>query len=168
MAIRTRWPTLPTYGRLPATAPHAIRTGSWLAPEAPTDLRFRRRFVAALCVTVGVLSLIPLAELAARTYRTHRAAPARQPVAAPRALPYPQLELPLAINGSQYLPLAWSDIPGWSEDDHLAAFQTFRASCKPIAAQDAAAGPADSRALGAYGRDPCLAAPSTQISGGSK
>src|SRR5580704_15397411 len=127
MAIRTRWPTSPTSGPVPAIPHHAIRTGSWLAPEAPTDLRFRRRFVAALCVTVGVLSLIPLAELAARTYRNrHAIAPARQPAAAPRAIPYPQLELPLAINGSQYLPLAWSDIPGWSEDDHLAAFQTFR------------------------------------------
>src|ERR1700739_2249812 len=104
MATRTRWPTSPTSGPLPATPLHAIRTGSWLAPEAPTDLRFRRRFVAGLCVTVGALSL-----------------------------------LPLATTGSQYLPIAWSDIPGWSEDDHLAAFQTFRASCKPIAAQDAAA-----------------------------
>src|ERR1700753_1134212 len=110
MAIRTRWPISPTSGPLPATAPHAIRTGSWLAPEAPTDLKFRRRFVAGLCVTVGVLSMLPLAELAARTYRSHRAASLREPAVAPRAIPYPQLELPLAINGSQYLPLAWADI----------------------------------------------------------
>jgi membrane-bound lytic murein transglycosylase A len=116
-----------------------------------------------------VLSLIPLAELAARTYRTHRAAaPARQPATALRAIPYPQLELPLAINGSQYLPLAWSDIPGWSEDDHLAAFQTFRASCKPIAAQDAAAIPPDSRALGASLRDPCREARATEIADAAK
>jgi membrane-bound lytic murein transglycosylase A len=114
-----------------------------------------------------VLSLIPLAELAARTYRTRHAPPARQPAVAPRALPYPQLELPLAINGSQYLPLAWSDIPGWSEDDHLAAFQTFRASCKPIAVQDAAAMPPDSRPLGASLRDPCRVARSTEISDGA-
>jgi membrane-bound lytic murein transglycosylase A len=115
-----------------------------------------------------VLSLLPLAELAARTYRSHHAALPRAPVVAPRAIPYPQLELPLAINGSQYLPLAWSDIPGWSEDDHLAAFQTFRASCKPIAAQDAAAVPPDSRALGASLRDPCRTARSTEISDGAK
>ena len=115
-----------------------------------------------------MLSLIPLAELAARTYRTHHAAPARQPAVAPRALPYPQLELPLAINGSQYLPLAWSDVPGWNEDDHLAAFQTFRASCGPIAAQDAAALPPDSRALGASLRDPCRVARSTEISDGAR
>jgi membrane-bound lytic murein transglycosylase A len=83
-------------------------------------------------------------------------------------LPYPQLELPLAINNSQYLPLAWSDISGWREDDHLAAFQTFRASCKPIAAQDAAAVPPDSRALGASLRDPCRVARSAEISDGAK
>jgi membrane-bound lytic murein transglycosylase A len=115
-----------------------------------------------------VLSLVPLAELAARTYRYRHAAPPHAPAIAPRAIPYPQLELPLAINGSQYLPLAWSDIPGWSEDDHLAALQTFRASCKPIAAQDAAALPQDSRALGASLRDPCRAARSTEISDGAK
>ena len=32
-------------------------------------------------------------------------------------------------------PMAWSDIPGWNDDDQLAAYKTFRASCKPIAAQ---------------------------------
>ncbi len=110
-----------------------------------------------------MLSLIPLAELAARTYRTRHAAPPPPLAIAPRAIPYPQLELPLAINGSQYLPLAWSDIPGWSEDDHLAAFQTFRASCKPIAAQDAASLPPDSRPLGASLRDPCREARATEI-----
>jgi peptidoglycan lytic transglycosylase A len=111
-----------------------------------------------------VLSLIPLAELAARTYRSRHAAPPPPLAIAPRTIPYPQLELPLAINGSQYLPLAWSDIPGWSEDDHLAALQTFRASCKPIAAQDAAALPPDSRALGASLRDPCRVARMTEVS----
>ena len=50
-------------------------------------------------------------------------------------MPYPQLDLPLEIPGSQYLPLAWSDVTGWSDDDHLAAYKTFRASCQPIAAQ---------------------------------
>lgn len=115
-----------------------------------------------------MLSLIPLAELAARSYRSHHIVPARQAAITPRAIPYPQLELPLAISGSQYLPLAWSDIPGWSEDDHLAAFQTFRTSCKPIAAQDATAASPDSRALGASLRDPCRIARSTEISDGAR
>jgi len=130
-------------------------------------VNYRRRFVAALSVTVGVLSLLPLAELAARSLRS-RTAPAHQPIAYPRIIPYPQLELPLAINNSQYIPLAWSDVPGWSEDDHFAALQTFRASCRPIAAQDAASMPPDSRALGASLRDPCREARASGITDAAK
>src|ERR1700757_1372760 len=133
MAIRTRSPISPTSGRLPATPPHVIRTGSWLEREAPTDASVYMRYVAAaLCVAVVVLSSVSLAELAARTLRSHST---QEPAARPRALPYPRLELPLEIAGSQYVPLAFSDIPGWGQDDHLAAFKTFRESCKPIAAQ---------------------------------
>ena len=36
------------------------------------------------------------------------------------------------ISGSQYAPLAWADIAGWNDDDHLAAYKAFRTSCKPI------------------------------------
>jgi membrane-bound lytic murein transglycosylase A len=118
-------------------------------------------------VTAGVLSLLPLAELAARTYRS-RTAPAHPLTITPRAIPYPQRELPLEISNSQYFPLAWSDIPGWGEDDHLAAFQTFRASCRPIAAQDAASVTPDSRALGASLRDPCRLARSSEFSDGAR
>ena len=39
---------------------------------------------------------------------------------------------PLKIPNSQFEPLAWSDLAGWSEDDHLAAFKTFMDSCKAI------------------------------------
>ena len=75
-------------------------------------------------------------------------------VAAPeRQLPYPQIDLPLQINGGQYAPVAWSDIAGWNDDDHLAAYNAFRTSCKPIAAQTGA--PQDSKALGTSLRDPC-------------
>ncbi len=86
---------------------------------------------------------------AARRSRAHHLPPAP----AARSLPYPQLELPLQINGGQYAPAAWSDISGWNEDDHLAAYGAFRTSCKPIAAQTGA--PADSKALGTSLRDPC-------------
>jgi membrane-bound lytic murein transglycosylase A len=79
----------------------------------------------------------------------------------PHHLPYPQLAWPLVITGSQYAPVAWSDIPGWSDDDQLAAFKTFRASCKPISAQTNPA--ADSRALGNSLRAPCRAARSADI-----
>jgi membrane-bound lytic murein transglycosylase A len=95
-------------------------------------------------------------------------------VARQRSVPYPNLSLPLQINGSQYLPLAWADIPGWNDDDQLAAYRTFRASCRPIAAQhDLPSGPkadlkADTKALGISLRDPCRAARATEISDGAK
>jgi membrane-bound lytic murein transglycosylase A len=36
------------------------------------------------------------------------------------------------IPNSQLEPLAWSDLGGWAEDDHMAAFKTFMDSCKAI------------------------------------
>lgn len=38
----------------------------------------------------------------------------------------------LKIPNSQMEPLSWSDLGGWGEDDHLAAFKTFMDSCKAI------------------------------------
>lgn len=70
--------------------------------------------------------------------------------------------MPLQIIGTQYAPVAWSDIAGWSEDDHLAAYKTFRDSCKPIAAQ--AKPPADPKALGTSLRDPCHIARGLELS----
>ena len=96
-----------------------------------------------------VLSMAPWDGALARHARLK---PPPQPPAE-RPLPYPQLELPLQVNGGQYAPVAWSDIAGWSDDDHLIAYQAFRISCKPIAAQTGA--PSDSKALGTSLRDPC-------------
>jgi membrane-bound lytic murein transglycosylase A len=114
-------------------------------------------------VIAAVLSLVSLTTLYAR--RSHQAEPAV------RHLPYPQLDLPIEIAGSQYSPLVWSDIPSWKEDDHLAAFQAFRSSCKPIAAQPATpAGPppANPKALGSSLREPCEAARNAKISDADK
>jgi membrane-bound lytic murein transglycosylase A len=80
-------------------------------------------------------------------------------------LPYPRLAWPLEITGSQYAPVAWSDIAGWNEDDHLQAFNAFRASCKPIAAQHNL--PSEPKALGISLRDPCRAAKAADISDGA-
>jgi membrane-bound lytic murein transglycosylase A len=95
---------------------------------------------------------------AARTARHH--------VSDSRPIPYPRLALPLEISGSQYIPLAWADIAGWSGDDHLAAYRTFRASCKPIAAQHEL--PTTAKALGISLREPCRAARTAEISDGFK
>ena len=83
-----------------------------------------------------------------------------------RHLPYPALELPLQISGSQYAPVAWSDIAGWRDDDHLSAYKAFRVSCKPIAAQQKPA--AEPKALGMSLRDPCLNAKGLELSDGPR
>jgi membrane-bound lytic murein transglycosylase A len=68
---------------------------------------------------------------------------------------------PLEITNSQYEPLKWSDVPGWADDDQLAAFQTFLASCKPIVAQRDP--PKDPKALGLSLQEPCRAARAAKV-----
>src|ERR1700736_6027293 len=145
-------------GPLPATLLHAIRTGSWLGREALTDARGLGRYADAFCAIAIALWLAPFAAHAARSHLPN-------PPARPH-LPYPRLAFPLEISGSQYAPVGWADIPGWSEDDHLLAYTAFRASCRPISAQHAL--PADPKALGISLRDPCRAAKSLDISDGAK
>jgi membrane-bound lytic murein transglycosylase A len=136
-----------------------------LAREALTNARGVKRYAIAFCVVVLVLSLAPLAAIAAR--KLH---PARTSEPAHRRLPYPPLEWPLQISGSQYAPVAWGDIAGWNDDDHLQAFKAFRISCKPISAQHdpVADSKADVKALGSSLRDPCSAARAADISDGAR
>ncbi|WP_245286657.1 MltA domain-containing protein [Bradyrhizobium sp. ARR65] len=108
-------------------------------------------------MTAAALSLIPLAAWAARSWRARHA-----PAPTVRHLPYPRLDFPLEIAGSQYVPLNWAEIAGWNEDDHLAAYKAFRRSCKPIAALHSTL--ADDKALGSSLRDPCRLARETEIS----
>src|SRR5712664_3132394 len=155
------------FGHLPATPPHAIRTGSWLAREALTDARRLRRTAAACCVIAVALATAPFAAIAARTAHTARIVHSARPhLLDARRIPYPRLAWPLEVSGSQYVPVAWADIAGWSEDDHLQAYKAFRVSCRPIAAQRNL--PADHKALGISLRDPCRAAKALDISNGAK
>ena len=41
---------------------------------------------------------------------------------------------PLTLPDSQLEPVTWSDLGGWSADDHLAAFIAFQTSCRPLLA----------------------------------
>jgi peptidoglycan lytic transglycosylase A len=132
-----------------------------LAPEALNSTRSLVGF--AFAVIAVALSIAPSDAFAARHARSHLTSH-RQPH--PRSLPYPQLEWPLQISGSQYAPLAWSDIAGWNEDDHLTAYKAFRVSCKPIAAQTGLS--ADSKALGTSLRDPCRVAKGLELNDGAK
>ncbi len=108
-----------------------------------------------------VLSIAASDAFAARRSHSHH----QPPAPAARSLPYPELELPLQINGGQYAPVAWSDIAGWNDDDHLAAYGAFRTSCKPIAAQTGS--PSDSKALGISLRDPCRIAKGLDLADGT-
>lgn len=73
----------------------------------------------------------------------------------------PVREMPFELPGSQYLPVAWSEIAGWRDDDQLGAFTAFRASCRPIAAPRQPA--PESRTIGNSLRDPCQAARSADV-----
>jgi membrane-bound lytic murein transglycosylase A len=112
-----------------------------------------------------VPSLAPFAAIAAR--KLH---PAPTAASAPRHLPYPPLEWPLQINGSQYVPVAWADIAGWNDDDHLQAFRAFRISCKPISAQQdpSVDSKTEAKPLGGSLRDPCRAARAIELSDGAR
>jgi membrane-bound lytic murein transglycosylase A len=138
-----------------------------LAREALTNARRIRRYAAAFCVIAVALSLAPFAADAARTAHTPRTTHSARPhLPDARPVPYPRLAWPLQISGSQYTPVAWADVAGWSDDDHLQAYKAFRTSCKPIAAQRRP--PADPKALGTSLRDPCRAARAVDISDGAK
>ena len=113
------------------------------------------------------LATAPAAAIAARTVHTARIVHSARPhLPDARRIPYPRLAWPLEISGSQYVPVAWADIAGWSQDDHLQAYRAFRVSCRPIAAQRNL--PADRKALGISLRDPCRAAKALDISDGAK
>jgi len=147
-----------------------------LAREAVTNARSIKIYAAAFAVIAIAMSLASFAAEAARSRHT-----AHSVFPPPRQIPYPRLAWPLEISGTQYSPVGWTDIAGWSEDDHLQAYKAFRASCKPIAAQqppnsdqkaaDPKAGDpkaADPKALGTSLRDPCRAARAQDISDGAK
>ena len=134
-----------------------------MAPEAPASSRGDRIRAAASWLIAFALALLPAsADSRAAHSRYHRV----EPKPKQRQLPYPALELPLEIPNSQYVPLAWNEVAGWHDDDHLAAYKAFRTSCQPIAAQSGP--PLDSKALGTSLRDPCRIARGRELSDGAK
>jgi membrane-bound lytic murein transglycosylase A len=144
-------------------SPHAIRTGSWLARAAPTSatfLRFLQRGLQAGIRNFKSKGGVKLAAAVAAIAVSLSLAPMPADGSHVRHLPYPQLAFPLVISGTQYAPLAWSDITGWNDDDHLAAFKTFRASCKAISGQ---IGPPGDKALSGSLREPCQDARAADI-----
>ena len=141
-----------------------------MAPEALTNARGYGRYAVAFGVIAATLSLAPFALHAGRGAYVAHTARAHIPDPPARALPYPRLDTPLEISGSQYAPVAWTDIAGWSGDDHLQAYKAFRISCAPIAAQRTPPvdPKGDLKALGGSLRDPCRAAKAAEISDGAR
>ena len=128
-----------------------------MALAARTSRLRLAQFTAACC---AIAFLCSTAALEARPRHSAKAA-RHSAIQHTRHIPYPYLELPLQISGSQYEPLAWTDMPGWGDDDHLAAYKAFRASCRPIAAESGP--PSESKALGTSLRDPCRTAKGLEI-----
>src|SRR5690349_1105608 len=156
----TRSPTSLTSGPLRATSRRAIPTGSsWRPTRAPerrgaqlstpparTDGDAETAAVSLARKIASVLAILTTAGLVCATAAAaprHDGAPnsgipkwrgagKSQPHLRPGP-PVPDVPGPLKIRDGQYAPVAWSDIAGWRQDDHAAAFATFRTSCRPIA-----------------------------------
>ena len=105
-----------------------------------------RRIAAALCA--GALAL-PLSQDVVARPRVTKLPAVEFPIHLPR--PWP-LEFPNA----QYLPLSWTQVDGWADDDQLDAFKAFRISCQPISAERGE--PSSVKTLGVSLREPCRAA----------
>jgi membrane-bound lytic murein transglycosylase A len=129
-----------------------------LAREALTKAGGRLRLAAAFCVVAVTLSLVSFVAINASA--KHPVGAGQTP-AAPRHLPYPEVKWPLQFSGAQYAPVAWHDVEGWTEDDHLQAYKAFRLSCKQISTQRTAA--IGLQPLGTSLREPCEAATAASI-----
>ncbi|MCX7307501.1 MAG: MltA domain-containing protein [Afipia sp.] len=114
-----------------------------------------------LCV-VGLIFFPPWSDDEAQAKRARH----HSPTSRPHVNNYRDVVWPLEISGGQYAPLSWSDVAGWSDDDPLPAFKTFRDSCKPIAAQIKP--PIETKALGTSLRDPCRIARGEDIADTAK
>src|SRR5687768_12356725 len=82
-------------------------------------------------------------------------APAPAPKSAPPAVAAPVTEPPAKPAPSAravFRPAAWTDLPGWREDNVADAWSAFTASCAALGARE-------------YWRDPCAAASSARIAG---
>ncbi|MFT4278748.1 MAG: murein transglycosylase A [Rhodopseudomonas sp.] len=130
-----------------------------MGPAAPPDRRGAGRAALAGCVLAAALLVAP-GDADARSRHHHSGARSASKFAEHHAR-YRHPQWPLEIPGGQYLPVAWSDIPGWDSDDQLAALKTFRVSCRPILA----GGPARSndKPLGGSLWEPCHAARSAHV-----
>src|SRR5262245_38046376 len=67
-----------------------------------------------------------------RTFRAGLVGSAALVVAGLAGITHAEGRNPLKIADAQYEPAMFADIDGWAEDDHDAAFVSFRNSCKAL------------------------------------
>jgi membrane-bound lytic murein transglycosylase A len=72
---------------------------------------------------------------------------------------------PLQAPDTQLEPIEWSELDGWADDDHAAAFDTFRTSCSPFLSRRAAR---DSRPIYQALREVCRRAAAAGALGSDK
>ena len=84
-----------------------------------------RIVIAVACAAAGVLAFAAVA--GANSPATMDGEWKAKTVKAKDSTPKPQ-------RGSSYRPVTYSDLPGWAQDDHLAAFQTYLKSCQRVVA----------------------------------
>jgi len=56
---------------------------------------------------------------------------------APEPTPPPRASGPAAVPSASMLPAKWSELPGWSEDDQVAALKAFVQGCEALGSRDA-------------------------------
>src|SRR5437016_6115860 len=95
-----------TFGRLRATCPRAIRTGSWSRPRPVNN-----RSQLAMPASGGIFP---------RSFATAAILAALLGTAAGGDLER------LKLIDSQIEPVPWAGLDGWATDDHAAAFAAFR------------------------------------------
>jgi membrane-bound lytic murein transglycosylase A len=93
--------------------------------------------LAVLAVTVLALQHADARRYYRYIYRAYHARYHDVTGAIPRAAPPPAIIVdtgpgPLKIPNAALEPARWSDLDGWSGDDHASAFATLSASCRPI------------------------------------
>jgi len=128
--------------------------------ERKADTKSRSRWIAIAALIIAAVALTG-SDIADARLRHHARPSPDEPGYRHRPRPE-QIQWPLTIPGVQYNPLAWSNLPGWKDDDQLAAFKAFRLSCVPVLAQSANA--SGDKFLGSSLREPCRAARSMDLS----
>src|SRR5262245_45446929 len=122
------------FGPLRAMSVRAIPIGSWSRPKPGSDQHavrmLRSTWIASL---IGLTALTAITTVAAAAVK-HPTKPAHQDLAGDDLgrPPHPDMPGPVRFSGAALEPLEWSDLEGWTQDDHAEALRTFLTSCRAV------------------------------------